>query len=89
MTHEFFLDAYSMCRGRVKIQTSALGRKQTATHQKHPIDPGQTRLKPSPYSAHLTTTKAQQQAYELTKKISWDKVYYRTDIGYRAAAREK
>jgi phosphoribosylamine--glycine ligase len=36
-----------------------------------------------------TVTEAQQQAYELTKKISWDKVYYRTDIGYRAAAREK
>ena len=36
-----------------------------------------------------TVTEAQQQAYELTKKISWDKVYYRTDIGYRAAVREK
>ena len=36
-----------------------------------------------------SVTEAQQQAYELTKKISWDKVYYRTDIGYRAAAREK
>jgi phosphoribosylamine---glycine ligase len=36
-----------------------------------------------------TVTEAQQQAYELTKKISWDNVYYRTDIGYRAAAREK
>jgi phosphoribosylamine--glycine ligase len=36
-----------------------------------------------------TVTEAQQQAYKLTKKISWDKVYYRTDIGYRAAAREK
>ena len=36
-----------------------------------------------------SVTEAQQQAYELTKKISWDNVYYRTDIGYRAAAREK
>ena len=32
---------------------------------------------------------AQQRAYELTQQISWDKVYYRTDIGYRAVAREK
>jgi phosphoribosylamine--glycine ligase len=36
-----------------------------------------------------TVTEAQQQAYQLTNKISWNKVYYRTDIGYRAAAREK
>ncbi len=36
-----------------------------------------------------SVTEAQQQAYKLTKKISWDNVYYRTDIGYRAAAREK
>ncbi len=27
---------------------------------------------------------AQQKAYELTKKIQWDKVFYRTDIGYKA-----
>jgi len=36
-----------------------------------------------------TVTEAQQQAYQLTNKISWNNVYYRTDIGYRAAAREK
>lgn len=36
-----------------------------------------------------TVTKAQQQAYELTTKITWDEVYYRTDIGYRAVMREK
>jgi phosphoribosylamine--glycine ligase len=33
-------------------------------------------------------TEAQKAAYELTKKISWDNVYYRDDIGYRAVARE-
>ncbi len=36
-----------------------------------------------------SVTEAQQKAYEIVKKISWDKVYYRTDIGYRAIAREK
>lgn len=34
-------------------------------------------------------TKAQQNAYTLVKKISWEQMYYRTDIGYRAVAREK
>lgn len=32
---------------------------------------------------------AQQRAYELTRQINWDGVYYRTDIGYRAVAREQ
>ncbi|WP_428355294.1 phosphoribosylamine--glycine ligase [Methyloprofundus sp.] len=27
---------------------------------------------------------AQEKAYQLTEKISWDKVYYRTDIGFKA-----
>jgi phosphoribosylamine--glycine ligase len=27
---------------------------------------------------------AQEKAYQLTAKISWDKVYYRTDIGFKA-----
>ncbi len=27
---------------------------------------------------------AQEKAYQLTRKISWDKVYYRTDIGFKA-----
>jgi len=35
-----------------------------------------------------TVTEAQQRAYELTKKISWKDSFYRTDIGYRAIARE-
>lgn len=35
-----------------------------------------------------TVTQAQQNAYALTHQISWDKVYYRDDIGYRAVARE-
>jgi len=35
-----------------------------------------------------TVTIAQHKAYELTKKISWDGVYYRDDIGHRALARE-
>lgn len=34
-------------------------------------------------------TQAQQRAYEAVAKIRWDKVYYRTDIGYRAIARER
>ena len=33
-------------------------------------------------------TEAQKAAYALTKKINWDNVYYRDDIGYRAVARE-
>jgi phosphoribosylamine--glycine ligase len=36
-----------------------------------------------------SVTEAQQKAYEVVKKISWEGVYYRTDIGYRAIAREK
>ena len=36
-----------------------------------------------------SVTEAQQRAYEVVKKIHWDSVYYRTDIGYRAIAREK
>ena len=33
-------------------------------------------------------TAAQAQAASLVEAISWDDVYYRTDIGYRAIARE-
>jgi len=33
-------------------------------------------------------TKAQQKAYQVVDEISWDKVYFRTDIGYRAVNRE-
>jgi len=36
-----------------------------------------------------TVTEAQQAAYQLASQICWDKVYYRTDIGYRAIAREQ
>ncbi len=32
---------------------------------------------------------AQKKAYELVKKIKWNDVYYRNDIGYRAIEREK
>lgn len=35
-----------------------------------------------------TVTEAQQNAYVLTHQISWENVYYRDDIGYRAVARE-
>ena len=36
-----------------------------------------------------SVSEAQSSAYELVKQINWDKVYYRTDIGYRAIAREQ
>ncbi|MCG8426326.1 MAG: phosphoribosylamine--glycine ligase [Chromatiales bacterium] len=36
-----------------------------------------------------SVAEAQERAYELTHQISWNKVYYRNDIGYRAVAREK
>ena len=36
-----------------------------------------------------SVTQAQQRAYEVVEKIHWDNVYYRTDIGYRAIAREQ
>lgn len=36
-----------------------------------------------------TVTEAQQSAYELAKTISWDGMFYRDDIAYRAIAREK
>jgi phosphoribosylamine--glycine ligase len=35
-----------------------------------------------------TVREAQARAYEQARRITWDNVYYRTDIGYRAAARE-
>ncbi|WP_207062513.1 phosphoribosylamine--glycine ligase [Motiliproteus sp. SC1-56] len=34
-------------------------------------------------------TQAQARAYELTRQICWDGVYYRNDIAYRAIAREQ
>ena len=36
-----------------------------------------------------TVTEAQQRAYALVKQISWDGMYHRNDIGYRAIARER
>lgn len=36
-----------------------------------------------------TVTDAQKAAYELTNQISWDGVYYRDDIAYRAIEREQ
>jgi phosphoribosylamine--glycine ligase len=36
-----------------------------------------------------SVTEAQARAYEVVKKIHWNNVYYRTDIGHRAIAREK
>ena len=36
-----------------------------------------------------TVTEAQRNAYALVEQIHWDQMYYRTDIGYRAVAREK
>ncbi|UTW11832.1 phosphoribosylamine--glycine ligase [Marinobacterium rhizophilum] len=36
-----------------------------------------------------TVTDAQQRAYDLLKQVSWDNAYYRTDIAYRAIAREQ
>ena len=35
-----------------------------------------------------SVTEAQAISYELVNTISWDKVYFRTDIGYRAIERE-
>jgi phosphoribosylamine--glycine ligase len=35
-----------------------------------------------------TAKAAQTRAYELARSISWDQVYYRRDIGYRAIDRE-
>jgi phosphoribosylamine--glycine ligase len=36
-----------------------------------------------------SVSEAQDRAYELVKQIRWNGVYYRTDIGYRAVARER
>ena len=36
-----------------------------------------------------TVSEAQQKAYTLVEQIQWDQLYFRTDIGYRAIAREK
>jgi hypothetical protein len=36
-----------------------------------------------------TVADAQQQAYRLAKEVSWNGSFYRSDIGYRAIARER
>ncbi len=36
-----------------------------------------------------TVQEAQRRAYELVRRINWDGVYYRSDIGYRAIRREQ
>ncbi|HFD81142.1 MAG TPA: phosphoribosylamine--glycine ligase, partial [Gammaproteobacteria bacterium] len=36
-----------------------------------------------------TVSAAQQRAYATVHRIHWPDVYYRTDIGYRAVARER
>ena len=36
-----------------------------------------------------TVSEAQANAYKLTQGIGWDGSFYRTDIGYRAIAREQ
>jgi phosphoribosylamine--glycine ligase len=36
-----------------------------------------------------SVAEAQRKAYELVSQVTWQAVYYRTDIGYRAVAREK
>lgn len=36
-----------------------------------------------------TVKAAQESAYQLAKEVHWDNVFYRTDIGYRAIARER
>lgn len=36
-----------------------------------------------------TVTEAQQNAYQLVNSLSWNNVYFRTDIAYRAIAREQ
>jgi phosphoribosylamine---glycine ligase len=36
-----------------------------------------------------SVTEAQRAAYQVVNKIHWDNMYYRTDIGHRAIAREK
>ncbi|VAW55091.1 Phosphoribosylamine--glycine ligase [hydrothermal vent metagenome] len=36
-----------------------------------------------------SVTEAQASAYQLVDKISWNNVYYRTDIGHRAVSRER
>lgn len=36
-----------------------------------------------------TVTEAQQNAYQIVEQIHWKNIFYRTDIGYRAIAREQ
>jgi phosphoribosylamine--glycine ligase len=36
-----------------------------------------------------SVSEAQKKAYDTVQQIQWDNVYFRTDIGYRAVAREK
>jgi phosphoribosylamine--glycine ligase len=36
-----------------------------------------------------TVTEAQARAYEMVKAVEWESGFYRSDIGWRAVAREK
>lgn len=36
-----------------------------------------------------TVSEAQQRAYQLAKQVSWNGMFHRNDIGYRAIAREQ
>lgn len=36
-----------------------------------------------------TVSQAQQRAYQLAKQVNWDGMFYRSDVGYRAIAREQ
>ncbi len=35
-----------------------------------------------------TVSEAQERAYQLAKQVSWNGMFHRNDIGYRAIARE-
>ena len=38
--------------------------------------------------ARQSVSEAQRAAYDLTRSVKWDSLYFRTDIAYRAIARE-
>ena len=59
----------------------------TANNNKHIVTAGGRVLCVTALGDNVT--KAQQQVYEAVKRINYDGMFYRTDIGYRAVAREK
>ncbi|CAM2847151.1 hypothetical protein SHAM105786_08505 [Shewanella amazonensis] len=76
-------------------QTHPATEAATAGHDKQALATGDSRRRlhipcVMCYCAgYYSVTESQKPSYPLVDEIHWDEMYFRTDIGYRAIAREK